>query len=266
MKARYRSLVALGALAFCFRAYSFPVPSEEQRASFVSLFRASLSDAVSSWKPSDSDSTKLYNSDSYGSLQRMGLEALPLIYEASVSNTTEALTITNGQYSGKTLDIARNRLLNRLWSDKTGRFTSRVVDVDVLWAGESIAEVWEGGDAVADRRASFLLGEMRAAKAETRRLDERRARVNLALMGVFSFPTLFGELERGGDDVVDVLRMIEWNGIPTKRPEATRSGFMSWWKANKSAFSLPAHVPGRGCAPRLGQWKRMESASPAAVR
>ena len=37
-------------------------------------------------------------------------------------------------------------------------------------------------------------------------------------------------------------------------------------KEKDAAARKRAAVPGRGCAPRLGQWKRMESAGPAAVR
>lgn len=225
----------------CFSAHSFPVPSDEKRASFADLLGASLSEAVSSWKPSDSDSTGLFNSDPYRSLQRMGLEALPLIYEASVTNTTGSSAMTNGPHSAKVLDIARNRLLKRLWSDKTGRFLSSVVDVDVLWAGESIAEVWEGGDLVAGKRASFLLEEMRAAKKDSRHFDERRAKVNIALMGIFSFPTLFGELEAGNDDVIEVFQIVEWGGIPLRSPPMSRDGLISWWKKHKKALSLPSY-------------------------
>ena len=87
-------------------------------------------------------------------------------------------------------------------------------------------------------------------------LDERRALVQLADMGMFAFPTLFRELEGGWEDVLAVFGML--SECSRFKVENTRAALLAWWKANKARYALPKQSPNFGGRLALENWKRLE--------
>ena len=98
---------------------------------------------------------------------------------------------------------------------------------------------------------------MSIAKRESRDVDARRAMGNLQIMGVFAFPTLFGELMRGHDDVVEILAAEAW--VRGKAPTLSKDGLMKWWKSNADRYELPQQAAGFSGSAQLGKWSRIES-------
>lgn len=248
-------LIAVAALAV--KAVAFPRPTDVETVEFRRLYRDCLERCCDKNASLSGLRSFGFNDNAYAKLCEFGPEIFELLYQESVTGEIARAVLADNRYLPFEVVADNERILGDLWCLHAFQSSSKYVDVDFLWQGEPISFQWEGGDVIARERASFLVKEMRIAKQENRCVDARRAMGNLQIMGVFAFPTLFGELTQGQEDVVDVLVAEEW---PSKnKPALTKEGLLKWWKENASRYELPRQAPDFNGSAMLEKWERIES-------
>lgn len=248
-----RVLLAVFAL-YIQGAFAFPEPSRRQSDDFWRLYLNCLESNAVKYSPASSRMPDLFASDAFCRLRDFGPEIIGLLYQVSVSNQLDVVVSAKLSVPIEWVERGRKDIVGRLWRGSTLRYTSSFKDVDRVWGDESIAMVWRAGDAVATARSRLLVEEMRQAKSENRAWDERRAKGNLQLMGIFAFPILFEELSLGRDDVMEILAAEEWDGA--NKPVLTKEGLTGWWLKNKTRYELPKQADDYTEGPRLWKWKR----------
>ena len=252
-----KMLGLIGTILLALNAMAFPKASEEEEQRFQKLFREWLEDNSSrrvSWSSRMSDRL---SSPAYKQLCDFGPEIIELLYNEMASGTVVRAVLEEKKYESLEVGMNWDFMVGKLWTSHTLCYTTKFIGVDSIWGDEPDDSIWEGGDVIANTRAAFLVKEMRIAKEEKRHIDARRAIGNLQRMGVFAFPVLFGELEQGHDDVVEVLAAEEWRS--QDKPVLTKEGLLDWWKKNSKKYGLPPMSPKfRGTA-QLEKWERIES-------
>lgn len=238
-------------------ALAFPKASEAEVTEFRRLYRECLEDNCDKNAFLSSRGSVSFSCEAYDKLRGFGPEIYELLYRESVKGEIARDVQADNKYSPRVIAIENERLLGNLWCMHTLQFSSKYTEVDFIWTDEPIALQWEGGSSIANERASFLVKEMRIAKHENRLVDARRAMGNLQIMGVFAFPTLFGELTQGCDDVIEILVDEEWpcNGAPT----LNKDGLLKWWKDNSMRYELPRRSAKFKGSAHLEKWNRIEA-------
>lgn len=248
-------LILIGVAFLSMKVIAFPAPSRQQAEDFWRLYHDCLKYHVKEYCPVSSRLPAVFSVEPFKKLQGFGPEILELLYLASVSNRLDQEVANELRVPVEYVTNEKKIVLGRLWSINTLEYTTRFTDVDMVWAEEVIESKWKAGDKVANARAEFLLKEMRSARIENRDWDERRAKGNLQLMGIFAFPTLFDELFRGNDDVIEVLSAEEWR--VANKPKLTKDGLMKWWTENKLKYELPKQAVDYSDGIGLNKWRRM---------
>ena len=192
----------------------------------------------------------------YIELEKSETDVLPLIYQARIARLCHPMKLGTTSQVDRLSLMANDMMLEKLWPVITFQHTVKRGKGDFIWAGENLMTWWEGGDKFAAARAEFLLHEMRAAKQECRFMDEKRALVQLADMGMFSFPTLFPELEAGQGDVLVVFKLLSENS--RFKPGDTREALLTWWGMNKKRYALPTQASNFKWPLALEKWKHIE--------
>ena len=246
-------LMALGVNAF-------PHPTKAQEVHFDRLYEECVRYALSPKVLVSSKAFEELNGDAYRELELSGTEVLELICKKiqdfeKGNSRSEAFA----RVAGNLRDYNRLSLLYYLWDAITcqGRFQ----DQDFPWVDESITTVWKGGSEIGNARAEYLLNEWRLAREEGRTNDVRRAKGAIASLGLFSFPTLFNELQAGHDDVIKLLESVGWRSRWRKELDADPKAFdrrtlLDWWEENKKAYELPRQALGFKGSADLWKWKR----------
>lgn len=252
-----KSLIIIAVGGLCLSALAFPKASEAEAAEFRRLYRECLEDNCTKKTLLRGRGGASYPSEAYNKLRGFGPEICELLYQESCKGEVARAVRADNKYSPMAVGLENERILGNLWCMHTLQFSSKYTDVDFLWTGEPISFQWEGGDLIASERASFLVQEMRIAKRENRRIDARRAAGNLQIMGVFAFPTLFGELINGHDDVVEILVAEEW--ICHDVPVFNKAGLLEWWAKNSKRYELPRQSANFKGSAQLGKWRRIEA-------
>jgi len=247
-------LTSIIVVLFSLNALGFEDPSCKQAEDFWRLYQNCLEHNVTRKMLASSDINVHFSSEHYRCLREFGPEILSLLYQASISNCLDQVIANKFKVPVPFVELEKKIILGRLWSINTLEYTTRFTDVDMVWAEEGIESKWKAGGKVANARAEFLLKEMRSARVENRDWDERRAKGNLQLMGIFAFPTLFDELFRGNDDVIEVLSAEEWR--IANKPKLTKDGLMKWWTENKLKYELPKQAVDYSDGIGLNKWRR----------
>ncbi len=241
-------------------ANAFLCPTGVQSERFDRLFEESIRFALSPKVLISSKALQGLNGDAYRELELSGTEALELIYKKvrgveEGNSSSEAFTRIRGNLK----EYESLSLLYYLWNAIAcqGRFQ----DQDFPWVDETISKVWEGGAGIWNARAEYLLSEWRVACGEGRTNDALRAKGAVASLGLFSFPTLFNELQAGHEDVIELLESVRWRSrwrkeLDTDPKAFDRRTLLDWWAANKKAYELPRQSPDFKGSADLWKWKR----------
>ena len=247
----------IGAVGLSLSAWAFPKASDAEATEFRRLFRECLEDNCDKKSFLLGHVSGFLSGDAYKKLRGFGPEICELLYQESVKGEVLRAVQADNKYSPRVIASESETILGDLWCMHTLQFSSKYADVDFMWNGEPISFQWEGGAPLANERATFLVKEMRIAKQENRLVDARRAMGNLQIMGVFAFPTLFGELTRGCDDVIEILANEEWpcNDAPT----LNKDGLLEWWKNNSMRYELPLQSAEFKGSAHLEKWNRIEA-------
>lgn len=237
-------------------AYAFPRPTEAQKAEFDRLYGECLRFAASDKALVLSYAYPELHCEAYQELELFGTEILEHIYRKVME-----LEAGNPHYENASplSQARRSRVLYLLWTAVACQGQAR--NKLFPWRDEPIAKEWEGGAEIWNARTEYLLAEWRAACAENRTNDVCRAKGAIASLGLFSFPTLFNELQAGHDDVVDLLEAVGWRSRWRRGVEADPKAFdrrtlLDWWAANRTAYELPRQSPGFKGSADLWKWKR----------
>ena len=230
-------LMALGANAF-------PSPTECQEKKFEMLYSECERVELLPETRLSGDSMIVFRLPAYRELDKFGLEVLELIYRKCKQKNAN--------------NMLEKRVLMQLWASNTHKYGVKVPPD--IWSGESIETVWEGGWELFRERVNFLLSEMRMAEKDGRPEDCSRAQDAIAGLGIFAFPFVFSELEKGHDDAIGVLRRVSWRSKIWEKsnvPSAfDRQTLLDWWAANKKAYELPRQSPDIKGSADLWKWKR----------
>ena len=251
--------VAAIATFICIGSFAFPRASDAERSAFRQSYVKCLEECCENRAFLSGLGLGCIrgSSQAYSQLAAFGPEVIELIYQESVSGDCAQAVVDSRKFNSAEVAANSEMIIEDLWCLHTMQRSTRYTDVDFMWTGESPSFQWEGGDAIAAERAKFLVNEMSIAKRESRDVDARRAMGNLQIMGVFAFPTLFGELMRGHDDVVEILAAEAW--VRGKAPTLSKDGLMKWWKSNADRYELPQQAAGFSGSAQLGKWSRIES-------
>ena len=225
-------------------AVAFPEPTEKQSNKFEILYNECERVELLPETRLSGDSMIVFRLPAYRELDKFGLEVLELIYrKCKLKNANNRL---------------ENRVLMQLWASNTHKYGVKVPPN--IWSGESIETVWEGGWELFRERVNFLLSEMRMAEKDGRPEDCSRAQDAIAGLGIFAFPFVFSELEKGHDDAIGVLRRVSWRSKIWEKSNVPSvfdcQTLLDWWAANKKAYELPRQSPDFKGSADLWMWKR----------
>jgi len=107
------------------------------------------------------------------------------------------------------------------------------------WVGD--ASWGKGGQELGNIRSKSIIAKIKDARKIGDKESEQKHWRTLSSLGLFSLPTLFGELKEGDEAALMPIKRILFKEIKaeTIKEDASASDLLNWWAKNKDEYKLP---------------------------